>query len=183
MDYLKNPKMIMVIAGCLALHVILAVGFAMQKSGAYAKNQRAIENLTQQWINEDEARKAEQEGQLLDKYGTTKPDRIAFDPRLDIGQGFDRLLLEVLPSTYERKISTDRFADFKIVLHTENLPERTVLAGWLREVFSRIDPVFVYRFIVTDNERATIITRGQLRCVTDWKYADNVEIIRCCGLE
>jgi hypothetical protein len=182
MEYLKNPKMILVIVGVVVLHVVLAFGFAMQKSGAYEKNQKAIEDLAAQWKTEDESRKAEQEGQLLDKYGTTKSDRIAFDPRLNITQGLDKLLLEILPSNYERQISTDRFADFQVVLKTENPPDRATLAGWLRDVFSRIDPVFVHRFIVTDGERATIITRDHLLCVGDWKNADNMDVMRCCEL-
>ena len=180
MDQKLIQRLVLVGLGAAVIHLIIAISFLWVKNHGQENQEQTIAALQEQWKEEDNQRQAEQEQQLVAKYGTTKLDRIAFDPRMDIKLVLTKLFQAVMPSEYMTKVDVDRFTEFKIFVNVYNMPETNVLAGYLQEVFSRVEPRYVHQIIFTDEERFWIVDQTQLRFVPDWKNTSIEEIKKYC---
>ena len=180
MDAKQIQRLVMVALGAAVLHLVIAIGFLGSRTHMRNSQVRTLNALKDQWREEDAERKDKQEEELQAKYGTTKLDRIAYDPRMDIRLVLEKLCRAALPAEYDLKVSVDRFTEFRIFVNVYNMPQTYVLVKYMREIFSRVDPRFVYQVVFTDEDNFWIIDQGQLRNVGDWKTPGDDRIMKYC---
>jgi hypothetical protein len=180
MDTKQMQQLAMVLLGAAVLHLLMAIGFLGGRSHLRSSHDQAIATLNDQWKEEDAERKAKQEDELQSKYGSTKLERIAFDPRMNIKLVLEKLLHAAMPAEYDIRVSVNRFTEFRIFVNVYNMPEPSKLAGYLKGVFSLVDPRFVYQIVFTDEDNYWIIDQSQLLNVGDWKTASTSQIMKYC---
>ncbi|HUT53048.1 MAG TPA: hypothetical protein VM658_06630 [bacterium] len=180
MDTKQIQQLALVLLGAAVLHLFIAIGFLWSRNHMGGGQDQTIATLKDQWREEDAERRSEQEDELQSKYGTTKIDRIAFDPRMDIKLVLEKLCRAVMPNEYDIRVTVDRFTEFRIFVNTYNMPQTNVLAGYLKDIFSRVDPRYVYQVTFTDEDNFWIIDQAQLLRVGDWKSAGDDEIKKYC---
>lgn len=172
-------RLVLVVVGALVVHLALAIGFQVQRTGAHDDMKSELQALEAKWADEDKARKEKQENELSEKYGTNQLDRIAFDPRMDIQLALQKLFKAVLDPEYTVEVTSERFTEFRVVVSTGNLPEPAKLAVVLKEVLSRIDPGLVYEIVFTDGDRFFIVEPYQFRSL-DWSSASIEQVMAVC---
>lgn len=173
-------RFIILLATTLVIHMVCGLGFLWQKNSAIDSQESEMADLRTQWDEEDAERKAFQEQELQSKYGTSKLDRIVFDPRLDINLVLLKLFEAAMPSEYLVEVKTDRFTEFSIYVNVYNMPHTSDLAGYLKEVFSRVKPRYAYQVIFTDEDRYWVIDHNKLMRISDWKNASISDIKKKC---
>lgn len=175
-----DQKLLLALLGAAVLHFAVAIGFLFGKNSADHRLDQTITSLQEQWKEADLQKRNQEEEELQSKYGTNRLDRIAFDPRMDIQLVVQKMFEAVLPPEYSIEVSVNRFTEFKVFANVYNMPPTDVLAGYLKEVFSRIDPHYVDQVIFTDEDHFWIIDNGQLLRVGDWENAGLSQIQRSC---
>jgi hypothetical protein len=180
MDTKQLQKLALIVLGAAVIHLVVAIGFLWVKNRSGESHKRELATLQEKWAEEDADRRSKQEEELVAKYGTTKTDRIAFDPRMDIKLVLQKLFQAVMPPEYTIKVEVDRFTEFSVSVNVYNMPESTTLAAYLKEIFSRVDPRFAYQVMFYDEERFWIIDQGQLTNVRDWQSASVEDVKKYC---
>lgn len=175
-----KSKMIIAVVGALVLHLFVAVGFLMSKNSAIDDYRMKTDDMKRTWEIEDYKRQEVQEEELVTKYGTTKLDRVSYDPRLSIKLVLDKLLKEMLPVHFQYSVSVDRFTEFKIYIKSGMLPDKSVLADYLKQMFTRVNPEYVYQIVFTDGEKYFVIHRDDIFKVGNWHNAERKTIYRYC---
>jgi len=174
-----NMRLIIVLTATLILHFAFAIVFQLQRGGIISDQQAETQTLDAKWSEEDAEREARQEEELQQKYGTNQLDRIAADPRMNIQLVEQKLFQAVMPHEYQTTVSVDRFTEFRVLVNVFNMPETATLAGYLKEVFSRLDPALVSETVFTDGDRFWIVDQAELTQL-DWKTATTEQIVRVC---
>jgi hypothetical protein len=170
----------LVLLGTAVVQFVIGIGFLWQKNIANRNNDEAVASLQSRWESEDREREARQEEELQSKYGTTKLDRIAFDPRLDVELVLLKMFEAALPSEYLVTVKVYGFSEYSINVNVFNMPETDKLARPLKEIFSRVKPKYVHKIVFTDEDNYWLINRGQLLRVGNWKKASVSQIMRYC---
>lgn len=177
---LSWQKFLVVGLATMVFHFALGTGFLIAKRGGADQLIEQKNRLTEKWSEEDREREAKQEEELVAHYGTTKLDRIAFDPRLDIRLVIQKLLEATLSPEYIIEVKADRFMEFNVFVNVYNMPETDVLIKATKEVLSRVNPRYVDEIIFSDGDRFWIMDNGQIRKVGDWDRASGQVIRRYC---
>ncbi len=175
-----NQKMITVVVAAIVLHLACGIGFMWCGNRSAENHGEGIRKSKLQWGRDDDNRRALQEEELQAKFGTTKLDRIAYDPRMDVRLVLDKLFVEATPETYEIEVTVDRFDEFTVYVFTLNQPDKFVLAGYMKEVFARVDPALVNQLIFSDGDEFVIVENAQLVKISDWENASTDEVVKTC---
>ncbi len=173
-------RLIGVIVTILILHAAIGIFFLLRNESNKTEHQEYVKETRYAWEAEDADRRREQERRLREEYGTNDIDRVAYDPKLSLPVSVRKLFEAVMPSEYDLEVRVHRFTEVEVFVNVYNMPQAPVLAGYLKEVFSRIDPDLVYMVIFTDGDRFRIVTNEMLTAVDDWQTADVEEIKRHC---
>jgi len=173
-------RLIAVLVTTLVVHLVIGLGFLWQKNSAWESQKSEIASLRAQWDEQDFERKSVQEEELKSRYGTTKLDRISFDPRMDIRLVILKLFEGVMPPEYLVTVDVDRFSEFMVYINVYNMPETGSLAGYLKEVFSRVDSRDVYQLIFTDEDNYWIIDQNKLSKIGNWENTSIKDIKKNC---
>jgi len=174
-----GQRMIIVVAAILFVHVIIGAGSMYNNSNNRKKSRELIDTLEAKWMKEDKERDAWQEEQLQDKFGTSKLDRIVYDPRLDVRLAYQKLFAASM-SDLLVEVEVDRFDEISIFIDTFSMQETYRLTRFLKESIPYIEPDFVNEIVFTDGDHFNIIDHSQLMKIRDWDSVTKKEIERYC---
>jgi len=175
-----TQKMITVVVTAIVLHLACAIGFMWCGNRSAENHSEGIRKTKEQWGRDDANRRALQEEELQAKFGTTKLDRIAYDPRMDVALVLDKLFEEATPETYEIDVRVDRFNEFTVYVYTVKQPDKFTMAGYMRQVFMRVDPALVYQLIFSDEDDFVIVETAQWLKISNWETATSDDIVKAC---
>ncbi len=125
-------RMVIIASAILLVHVIIGAGFMFNNRVTKKDNNKLITELENKWMTEDEDRKAWQEEQLQEKLGTSKLDRIVYDPRLDVRLAYQKLFDEVMDD-YLVEVEMDRFDELSIFINTYSMQKTYKLTTMLKK--------------------------------------------------
>jgi hypothetical protein len=177
-----SMRFILVVSAALVLHLVMALGFMVCRSSALRGYHDQVRDWEKDWETEDYDRETAQAEELKVEYGAGPLELLAYDPRLDIQTVLRKLFQAATPNTYVVEVGVDRFTEFSIAINVFNMPDKKILAGYLQEVFSRVDPAPVYQvvFYTTTENNYLVVDQARLRAVRDWKGMSKEEIAKIC---
>lgn len=172
-------RLIAIAATILVLHVVIAFGFLTHKTHAREERESQFAELQQKWAAQDQDREQKQAEELEAKYGANRLDRIALDNRLGILLELEKLCAAIFPKENFVTVKADRFTEFSIYVTMPDVSDTKLLAGYLKDILSRVDPRWIHEVIFRQEKNLRVVDQAKLLKV-DWKNADLPEIIAVC---
>jgi hypothetical protein len=173
-------RLIIVVSAAVVVHLALALGFIACRHSADIASEDEIRALAKQWEAEDDQRLESEKEELAKEFGAGELDLLAYNPAVDIETILRKLFDGVTPDTYVVEVKVDRFSEFTVLVNMFQMPEKPQLAGYLKQVFSRVDPNLVYQVAFYVKDQFIVVDRTQLLQIEDWKNANEDEIIEKC---
>jgi hypothetical protein len=172
-------RVVIVVSAILLVHVIIGAGSLFFRSASKNNHIELMTELEQKWWIEDDDRKAYQEKQLQEEFGTSKLDRIVFDPRLDVRLAYQKLF-DATMSDYLVEVEVDRFDEVYVFVNTFSAQETYRLTMHLKESMPYIEPEYIYEIVFTDGDHFHIVGKSQLMKINDWSSAKKRDIEKYC---